>query len=80
MDKNLYDDIFQIIDEPIGDPPKSIKYIIKYTTGSITGKTDEYGNTEKLRYHKLLLPSVRKSLFKTIIVIKVKHSIPLEIW
>ncbi|MGP4905065.1 hypothetical protein ACTXGW_02845 [Psychrobacter faecalis] len=59
MDKNLYDEIFQLIDELTGEPLRSIEYIIEYATGSMTGKTDEYGNKEKTELSQATTVSIK---------------------
>lgn len=48
MDSVAYDDVFQLIDELTKSPLKSVEYVIEHAQGSIRGRTDENGNTEKI--------------------------------
>ncbi len=43
-----FDDVFQLIDDLTKEPLRLVDYIIEHAQGSISGRTDENGNTEKI--------------------------------
>ena len=66
MGNDTYNDVIQLIDELTKQPLKSLEYIIEHAQGSISGKTDENGNTEKIELSqaeqiKIKIPSIGNS-------------------